>query len=78
MHTSTDLCGDSTQTCSETNVKNTAGTPNLAQENQAIKRQKLEGGRSRQVIEKLLLYFFVYFFILILSAESISFSFFKI
>lgn len=34
---------------SETNVKNTAGTFNLAQENQAIKRQKLEGGKSRQV-----------------------------
>jgi hypothetical protein len=25
------------------------GTPNLAQDNQAIKRQKLEGGRTRQV-----------------------------
>ncbi|KAJ6960988.1 hypothetical protein NC653_038863 [Populus alba x Populus x berolinensis] len=31
------------------NVKNVAGTTNLAQENQAIKKQKLEGGRSRQV-----------------------------
>ncbi|PON34840.1 TPX [Parasponia andersonii] len=35
---------------SETNVKNSAGTPNLAQENQAIKRQKLEGGKSRQIL----------------------------
>ncbi|KAH0983383.1 hypothetical protein GBA52_010560 [Prunus armeniaca] len=32
----------------EKNVKNATGTPNLAQENQAIKRQKLDGGRSRQ------------------------------
>ncbi|KAG8641368.1 protein TPX2 isoform X2 [Manihot esculenta] len=31
-------------------AKNAAGTPNLAQENQAIKRQKLEGGRSRQIL----------------------------
>jgi hypothetical protein len=31
-------------------VKNVAGTANLAQENQAIKKQKLDGGRSRQVI----------------------------
>ncbi|MED6113220.1 hypothetical protein PIB30_068815 [Stylosanthes scabra] len=28
----------------------TAGTPHLAQENQAIKRQKLEGGKSRQIL----------------------------
>ncbi|GMN53839.1 hypothetical protein TIFTF001_022969 [Ficus carica] len=35
---------------SESKVKNTAGTCNLAQENQAIKRQKLEGGRSRQIL----------------------------
>ncbi|EXB44629.1 hypothetical protein L484_010320 [Morus notabilis] len=34
---------------SGTNVKNTSGTSNLAQENQAMKRQKLEGGRSRQI-----------------------------
>ncbi|KAI3795295.1 hypothetical protein L1987_37946 [Smallanthus sonchifolius] len=27
-----------------------AGTPNLAQENQAIKRQKLEGGKTRQIL----------------------------
>ncbi|MBA0606114.1 hypothetical protein Godav_018627 [Gossypium davidsonii] len=27
-----------------------AGTPNLAQENQAVKRQKLDGGRSRQIL----------------------------
>ena len=27
-----------------------AGTPNLALDNQAIKRQKLDGGRSRQVL----------------------------
>ncbi|XP_021295559.1 protein TPX2 isoform X4 [Herrania umbratica] len=27
-----------------------SGTPNLAQENQAIKRQKLDGGRSRQIL----------------------------
>lgn len=33
----------------DTNVKKSAGTPNLAQDNQAIKRQKLEGGRTRQV-----------------------------
>jgi hypothetical protein len=33
----------------DTNVKNSVGTPNLAQDNQAIKRQKLEGGRTRQV-----------------------------
>ncbi|KAE8679962.1 Protein TPX2 [Hibiscus syriacus] len=31
-----------------------AGTPNLALENQAIKRQKLDGGRSRQVVSLLL------------------------
>lgn len=31
-------------------IKSNAGTPNLAQENQAIKRQKLEGGKTRQVI----------------------------
>lgn len=30
-------------------MKNTTGTPSVAQENQAIKRQKLEGGKSRQV-----------------------------
>ncbi|XP_030482220.2 protein TPX2 [Cannabis sativa] len=35
---------------SETNVKNTGGTLTLAQENQAIKRQKLEGGQSRQIL----------------------------
>ncbi|GFZ05643.1 targeting protein for XKLP2 [Actinidia rufa] len=34
----------------ETNLKNTVATPNLAQENQAIKRQKLDGGRSRQIL----------------------------
>ncbi|KAL5573552.1 hypothetical protein UlMin_023149 [Ulmus minor] len=34
----------------ETNVKKIAGTPNLAQENQAIKRQKLEGGKTRQIL----------------------------
>ncbi|XP_016649120.1 PREDICTED: protein TPX2 [Prunus mume] len=34
----------------EKNVKNATGTPNLAQENQAIKRQKLDGGRSRQIL----------------------------
>ncbi|KAI6697328.1 hypothetical protein NL676_017447 [Syzygium grande] len=32
------------------NVKNPAATPTLAQENQAIKRQKLEGGKSRQIL----------------------------
>ncbi|GAB2242512.1 hypothetical protein Droror1_Dr00019287 [Drosera rotundifolia] len=32
------------------NMKNSTETPTLAQENQAIKRQKLEGGRSRQII----------------------------
>ncbi|XP_027191283.1 protein TPX2 [Cicer arietinum] len=30
--------------------KSTAGTPHLAQENQAIKKQKLEGGQSRQIL----------------------------
>ncbi|GMY10150.1 protein TPX2-like isoform X3 [Fagus crenata] len=35
----------------DTNVKkNSAGTPNLALENQAIKRQKLEGGKTRQIL----------------------------
>ncbi|XP_030546298.1 protein TPX2 isoform X8 [Rhodamnia argentea] len=33
-----------------TNVKNSAATPTVAQENQAIKRQKLEGGKSRQIL----------------------------
>ncbi|KAA8526353.1 hypothetical protein F0562_008444 [Nyssa sinensis] len=33
-----------------TNVKNNVGTPGFAQENQAIKRQKLEGGKSRQIL----------------------------
>ncbi|KAJ8749395.1 hypothetical protein K2173_018887 [Erythroxylum novogranatense] len=32
------------------NVKSIAGTPSLAQENQAIKRQKLEGGKSKQIL----------------------------
>nr|KYP58808.1 hypothetical protein KK1_014230 [Cajanus cajan] len=31
-------------------VKSIAGTPHLAQDNQAIKRQKLEGGKSRQIL----------------------------
>ncbi|KAK8706525.1 hypothetical protein V6N13_050086 [Hibiscus sabdariffa] len=31
-------------------AKKIAGTPNLALENQAIKRQKLDGGRSRQIL----------------------------
>jgi hypothetical protein len=31
-------------------TKSTLGTPHFAQENQAIKRQKLEGGKTRQVI----------------------------
>lgn len=35
--------------CRDAIMKNCAGTPNLALENQAIKRQKLDGGRSRQV-----------------------------
>ncbi|PQM34759.1 protein TPX2 [Prunus yedoensis var. nudiflora] len=34
----------------EKNGKIAIGTPNLAQENQAIKRQKLDGGRSRQIL----------------------------
>ncbi|KAK9286020.1 hypothetical protein L1049_025223 [Liquidambar formosana] len=34
----------------DTNVKNTVGTLNFAQENQAIKRQKLEGGKARQIL----------------------------
>ncbi|GMH12104.1 hypothetical protein Nepgr_013945 [Nepenthes gracilis] len=33
-----------------TNLKNSTGTPNLVQENQAIKRQKLDEGRSRQIL----------------------------
>ncbi|KAH7576964.1 hypothetical protein JRO89_XS01G0183400 [Xanthoceras sorbifolium] len=41
----------SSETKRGTNVKNVAGTPNLlALENQAIKRQKLDGGRSRQIL----------------------------
>lgn len=36
--------------CRDSIMKKTAGTPtNFALENQAIKRQKLDGGRSRQV-----------------------------
>ncbi|KAH7843215.1 hypothetical protein Vadar_013982 [Vaccinium darrowii] len=34
----------------ETNLKNTVATPNFALENQPIKRQKLEEGRSRQIL----------------------------
>ncbi|KAK6134913.1 hypothetical protein DH2020_031333 [Rehmannia glutinosa] len=34
----------------DTNAKNIVGTPNFAQENPAIKRQKLEGGKSRQIL----------------------------
>lgn len=34
----------------DTNPKTTVATPNFAQENQAIKRQKLEGGNSRQIL----------------------------
>ncbi|KAI4325131.1 hypothetical protein MLD38_030554 [Melastoma candidum] len=34
----------------EINMKNPSAPPNLAQENQAIKRQKLEGGQSRQIL----------------------------
>ncbi|KAF8104423.1 hypothetical protein N665_0172s0054 [Sinapis alba] len=34
----------------ETNVKKLVGTSNLVQENQAIKRQKLDGGKSRQIL----------------------------
>ncbi|XP_022148004.1 protein TPX2-like [Momordica charantia] len=34
----------------ENNVKNTSGTSSLVQENQAIKRQKLDGGLSRQIL----------------------------
>ncbi|CAA7035164.1 unnamed protein product [Microthlaspi erraticum] len=34
----------------ETNVKNVVGTINLNQENQAIKRQKLDDGKSRQIL----------------------------
>ncbi|KAJ8444829.1 hypothetical protein Cgig2_008886 [Carnegiea gigantea] len=32
------------------NVKSSIGTPNLAHENHAIKRQKLDGGKSRQIL----------------------------
>ncbi|EOX99471.1 Targeting protein for XKLP2, putative isoform 3 [Theobroma cacao] len=31
-------------------LQGSTGTPNLAQENQAVKRQKLDGGRSRQIL----------------------------
>ncbi|KAK4438720.1 protein TPX2 [Sesamum alatum] len=34
----------------DTNVKSIVGTPNFAHENHAIKRQKLEGGKSRQIL----------------------------
>ncbi|GAB2285376.1 hypothetical protein Dimus_019829 [Dionaea muscipula] len=34
----------------DANLKNSSGTANLIQENQAIKRQKLEGGRLRQIL----------------------------
>ncbi|KAI8005925.1 Protein TPX2 [Camellia lanceoleosa] len=34
----------------ETNLKNTVATPNFVQENQPIKRQKLEGGNARQIL----------------------------
>ncbi|CAA0816222.1 Protein TPX2 [Striga hermonthica] len=34
----------------DTNSKNLVGTPNLAHENPAIKRQKLEDGKSRQIL----------------------------
>ncbi|KAL3509324.1 hypothetical protein ACH5RR_028725 [Cinchona calisaya] len=34
----------------DTYVKSTVETPNFPQENQAIKRQKLEGGKSRQIL----------------------------
>ncbi|KAI3457208.1 hypothetical protein Pfo_013871 [Paulownia fortunei] len=34
----------------DTNAKNIVGTPNFAHENHAIKRQKLEGGKSRQIL----------------------------
>lgn len=30
-------------------MKNGTGAPNFAQEDQAVKKQKLEGGKSRQV-----------------------------
>jgi hypothetical protein len=40
-------------------TKSTAGTPHFTQENQAIKRQKLEGGKTRQVIVKRSLRFLV-------------------
>lgn len=33
----------------DTNGKNIVGTPNFAHENHAIKKQKLDGGKSRQV-----------------------------
>ncbi|KAL3821452.1 hypothetical protein ACJIZ3_007357 [Penstemon smallii] len=34
----------------DTNAKNIIGTPNFAHDNQAIKRQKLEGGKTRQIL----------------------------
>ncbi|XP_031255373.1 protein TPX2 isoform X2 [Pistacia vera] len=40
----------SAQAKRDTNAKNVAGTPSLALENQAIKRQKLDSGRSRQIL----------------------------
>lgn len=50
-------------------MKNATGTPNLAQENQAIKRQKLEGGRSREVTftSVILLKYRYYFYFCFLS-----------
>ena len=35
--------------CRETSPKNIAGTTSLIQDNQAIKKQKLDDGKSRQV-----------------------------
>lgn len=40
--------GSSAANFRETNLEKIGGTPNFALENQPIKRQKLEGGLSRQ------------------------------
>ncbi|KAJ7948339.1 protein TPX2 [Quillaja saponaria] len=50
MRTKNQLQSSQTKGIKASNVKSTAGTANFAQENQAIKRQKLDGGRSRQIL----------------------------
>ena len=59
----------------DTIVKNSVGTPNLAQDNQAIKRQKLEGGRTRQVNVIQLLYLTIAVSLVCYNFKAFSFSF---